>query len=201
MDAKEIRLEEDIRKINYYGLGKIRTRRNIFSDSEACIELEVMSLNSNKGPVLFRFFDLKLVKYFVTKLTRANFKRTGMEIKYGMKLIFFICLFFTTASYAADTADNYGRLLCINEDLLTEQEKGQEYDRLSFPAVSTGDPYILAVSFFNNKLYIITRENYVTQYEFKDVPFALYKTFINNKEKKGFYKSCIKDNYESIRIY
>lgn len=201
MDTKEIRQQQDIRKVNYYRLGKICTRRSIYNESEAFIELEVQSANSEKGPVLFRFFDVKLLKYFVTKLKSANFKRNAMEIKYGMKLLIMLCLFLSTASFASDTTENNTRALCINEDILSEQEKDAAYDRLSYPAVSTGDPYILAVSYFNNKLYVITREDYASQYEFEDVPYSLYKTFINSDEKKDFYKRCIKDYYESARIY
>lgn len=201
MDTKEIRQEQDIRKVNYYRLGKISTRRSIYNESEAFIELEVQSANSEKGPVLFRFFDVKLLKYFVTKLKSANFKRNAMEIKYGMKLLIMLCLFLSTASFASDTTENNTRALCINEDILSEQENDAAYDRLSYPAVSTGDPYILAVSYFNNKLYVITREDYASQYEFEDVPYSLYKTFINSDEKKDFYKRCIKDYYESARIY
>ena len=123
-----------------------------------------------------------------------------MEIKYCMKallifLLFIICLFAETKVNSADNS------LCIDEQILSEPERSPRYNLLSFPAVSTDDPYIIAASYFNNKMNIIVRENYVTQYEYSGVPYPVYKSFLNSEVIKEYFENCIKDYYEVSKVY
>ena len=204
MKLKEIKDEDDIRRINYYLLGKIVSRHYPFpEENPGLIDLEVTRTGNSKDPFLFRFYDNKLVQYFITKLSQANFKRERMKIKYGMKTALIIILFITAslslsaglshADYAAD---------CVNEKVLSENEKTPDYNFLSFPAIEVvDDPHILAISYFNSRLSIIVRENYVTQYEYLSVPYYIYKSFINSPSKNDYYKLCIKNVYESEKIY
>ena len=199
MPVKEIKTEEEIRKINYYLLGKIVSRTRHLSDENAWTDIEVESYNKNKMLRKFRFFDKRLLKYFVTKLKQANFRRKRMEIKFGsvMLLVFTLLLI---AFYPPDLfADTYRE--CVNEQILSEEEKNPAYNLLSFPAVSTGDPDIIAVSYFNNKINIITTENYVTQYEYSGVPYSVYRTFLNSPETKDYYERCIKERYDAVKVY
>jgi len=114
-----------------------------------------------------------------------------------MKTLLIIFLFLTTAAQA----DSGSNPLCIDEQILSEPEKSPAYNLLSFPAESTGDKYVIAISYFNNKMNIIVRENYVTQYEYSAVPFTVYKSFLYSEKKKDFYKKCIKDHYEVSKVY
>ena len=199
MTVKEIKTEEEIRKINYYVLGKIVSRTSHISDENVWTDIEVEPFNKNKMPRKFRFFDKRLLKYFVTKLKQANFRRKHMEIKFG-SVLFFIFALLLIASYPTDiSADTYQE--CINEQLLSEEEKNPAYNLLSFPAVSTEDPDILAVSYFNSKINIITTENYVTQYEYSGVPYSVYRTFLSSPETKDYYERCIKDRYDVVKVY
>jgi hypothetical protein len=123
-----------------------------------------------------------------------------VEIKYCMKtlliiLLFIICVFAETKVNSGDNS------LCIDEQILSEPERSPRYNLLSFPAVSTDDPYIIAASYFNNKMNIIVRENYVTQYEYSGVSYPVYKSFLNSEVKKDYYENCIKDYYEVSKVY
>ena len=72
---------------------------------------------------------------------------------------------------------------------------------MSFPAVSTDDPYFLAVSYFNSKMNLIVKENYVSQYEYIGVPFPIYKSFVYSANKKDYFENCIKDRYDALKVY
>ena len=114
-----------------------------------------------------------------------------------MNTFFIIFLLLTTAAHA----DSVNNPLCIDEQILSEPEKTPAYNLLSFPAESTGDKYVIAISYFNNKMNIIVRDNYVTQYEYSGVPFKVYKSFLYSVDKKEFYRKCIKDHYEVLKVY
>ncbi len=200
MAAKIISTEEEIRNINYYKLGKVRSFSNLLPENNEWIEIDVDYHGRKDIPQKFRFRDMKLLRYFVTKLSQANFKRAGMKIKYEMTVIILLCLFSSLIVTGRLHSEEITPV-CINEELLTGAEKTPVYNLLSFPAVSTGDPYVVAVSYFNNKINIITRENYVSQYQYSGVPYSVYKTFLNSEEKKDYYMRCIKDNYEVLKVY
>ena len=201
MAVKIISTEDQIRQVNYFILGKVLKMENHQSENNIWTDLEIEHQGKNKNSVKFRFNDYKLLKYFVTKLSQANFKKVGIKIKYGNTVLILILSLFLSAAFTYKEVSAETGPLCIDEGLLTEQEKNPGYNLLSFPAVSAGDPHILAVSYFNNKINIITRENYVTQYQYSGVPYTVYKTFLNSDDKKEYYNDCIKDRYEVIKVY
>jgi hypothetical protein len=139
MGIKEIREEEDIRRINYFSL---------------CMKIVILML-----------------------LIFTGFVKAG------------------TNTISQDYPD------CFDEEVITEAEKSPEYNLLSFPAIATDDPYILAVSYFNNKLNIIVRKNYVSQFEYSGVPYYIYKSFIFSSDKKEYFIRCIQDLYEEKKVY
>jgi len=201
MGIKEIS-EEDIRRINNYSLNRTISRKSTYSEgSSEFADLEVMQYKESKQPLTFRFYNIKLVKYFVTKLSQVNFKRVRMNIKYGMKIVILMLLIFTGYAKADTNNNSQDYSDCIDEEVITDAEKSPEYNLLSFPAIATEDPYILAVSYFNSKLNIILRKNYVSQYEYSGVPYYIYKSFITSPDKKDYFKRCIKDLYEAKKVY
>ena len=77
----EIKSEEDIRKINYYNFNKVLSKYETGPDNSTYLyELDVSRSNNRRGIYKFRFFDFKLMKYFISKLSKANFKRERMRI-------------------------------------------------------------------------------------------------------------------------
>jgi len=110
-------------------------------------------------------------------------------------LLLTIYVFAETIVHSADYS------LCVDEQILSEHEKSPGYNLLSFPAVSTDDPYFLAASYFNNKMNIIVKENYVSQYKYLGVPYTVYKSFLNSEIKKDYFEECIKDRYDAIKVY
>ena len=112
-----------------------------------------------------------------------------------------IFLFFIIYVFAETTVHSQDNLSCVNEEILSEAEKNPGYNLLSFPAVSTDDPYFLAASYFNNKMNIIVKEDYVSQYEYLGVPYAVYKSFLNSEVKKDYFEKCIMDRYDALKVY
>ena len=110
-----------------------------------------------------------------------------------LPIIFFI--------FSVSNVKSENNFPCIDEEILTETEKSPDYNLLSFPAVSTDDPYFLAVSYFNSKMNLIVKENYVSQYEYLGVPFPIYKSFLYSADKKDYFEKCIKDRYDALKVY
>ncbi len=110
-------------------------------------------------------------------------------------LLFIFCIFAVNVVYSAEN------FTCIDEEILSEQERSQKYNLLSFPAVPVDHPYIIATSYFNNKMDILVRENYVTHFEYSGVPYQVYKSFLNSEAKKDYYEKCIAGNYEVRKLY
>ena len=129
------------------------------------------------------------------------YSKSSCWIRRNMKILLIIFYLLITASIAETKVNPADNSLCVDEQILSEPEKSPGYNLLSFPAVSTGDPYILAISYFNNKMNIITSENYVTQYEYSGVPYTVYKSFLNSEVKKDYFEKCIKDYYEVSKVY
>ena len=103
--------------------------------------------------------------------------------------------------FGAATVHSQDNLLCIDEQILSEPEKSPGHNLLSFPAVPTDDPYFIAASYFNNKMNIIVKEDYVSQYEYLGVPYTVYKSFLNSELKNDFFEKCIKDRYDALKVY
>ena len=147
MGIKEIS-EEDIRRINYYSLNRTISRKSTYSEgSSELADLRVMQYKESKQPLTFRFYNIKLVKYFVTKLSQVNFKRVRTNMKYGIKIVILMLLIFTGSAKADTNNNSQDYSDCIDEEVITDAEKSPEYNLLSFPAIATDDPYILAISF------------------------------------------------------
>ena len=113
-------------------------------------------------------------------------------------LIFLLFIIFIFQGTAVNSAENSS---CVDEQILSEQEKTARFNNLSFPAVPIDDPYIIATSYFNSKMDILVKENYVTHFEYSGVPYPVYKSFLNSEAKKDFYEKCITDNYEVRKLY
>ena len=77
----EIKSEEDIRRINYYNLCKVLSKYESGPNNSTYLyEIDVSRSNNRRGIYKFRFFDYKLMKYFISKLSKANFKKERMRI-------------------------------------------------------------------------------------------------------------------------
>ena len=80
----EVKTEEDIDRINYYSLNKVIYKKEAnLADSKYLYALEVSRSNNREGLFKFIFYDFKLMKYFISKLSKANFKRERMKIDYN----------------------------------------------------------------------------------------------------------------------
>lgn len=125
-----------------------------------------------------------------------------MQIKYCIKTILLFCFFLTVSTQlmAEELSGDY-TTDCVDESIISEEDRSPDYNLLSFPAVSTDDPYIVAASYFNSKLSVIVREDFVSQYEYSNVPYYIYKSFINSGSVKDYYNRCIKNVYESVKVY
>ena len=104
-------------------------------------------------------------------------------------------------SYSLALEDNGSHVECIDDRVVTEEDENPECNLLSIPAREVTDPYVFAVSYFNYKMNIILRENIVSEFAYYDVPFYIYKSFMNSDSKEIYWEYCIKDVYKYELIY
>ena len=117
-------------------------------------------------------------------------------ISYG-KLILLVLLLSAANSFALEDQPVPS---CRDDRVVTEKDEEPECNLLSIPAREIDDPYVFAASYFNYKMNIILRENVVSEYAYYDVPYYIFKSFMNSDSKESYWKYCIKDkfNYEII---
>ena len=77
----EIKSEEDIKKFNYYKLGKVISKKEFTKlENGYLFEVTISSSVITDRIYKIRFCDLKLMKFFISKLSKANFKRKRMGL-------------------------------------------------------------------------------------------------------------------------
>ena len=114
-------------------------------------------------------------------------------------LILFILIL--TAGSSSAQQKNESSAGCSDDSVVTENDKKPECNLLSIPAREVDDEYIYAASYFNSRMNIILRENVVSEFAYSDVPYYIYKSFMNADSKESYWKNCIKDKYAYDFIY
>ena len=77
----EIKSEDVLKKFNFYKLGRVISKKEFPNfDHGYLFELDITSSVINNRLYKIRFCDLKLMKFFISKLSKANFKRKRMEL-------------------------------------------------------------------------------------------------------------------------
>jgi len=122
-----------------------------------------------------------------------------MIIKSSGILFLFILLLTSVYANAGEADESYTS--CRDDTVVTEVDTNPECNLLSFPAREIDDPYVFAASYFNYKMNIILRENVVSEFAYLDVPYYIYKSFMNADSKETYWENCIKDKYNRELIY
>ena len=155
-----------------------------------------------KTLIKFMFNDFKMVKYFISKLSGASFRANNMKIKdiFGVSIILIFFLLATTSLGLSDPRPGE-YFNCIDSEIIAEQGINENCDILSIPAREVEDPYIFAISYFNSKMNVIVDENLVSQYEYFEVPFYIYESFMNAVSKEDYWNRCINGVYDYRLVY
>ena len=111
-------------------------------------------------------------------------------------LIIYILFILTVYSSAEQTYNS-----CVDKTVVTQTDTDPACNLLSIPAKEVTDPYVFAVSYFNSRLNLILRENVVSEFAYYDVPYYIYKSFMNAGSKESYWKNCIKDIYNYDVVY
>ena len=78
---KKIGSEEEVESINYYSLGKIISAvEKETPETDYVYRLDVSRPGNNEAEYRFCFSKFQLMKYFVSKLSKANFRKQRMKI-------------------------------------------------------------------------------------------------------------------------
>ncbi len=79
----EIKSEEEINKFNYYKLGQVKSKKEFPKvENGFLFELIISSSITKNRLYKIRFYNEKLMKFFISKLSKANFKRKRLKIKF-----------------------------------------------------------------------------------------------------------------------
>lgn len=114
-------------------------------------------------------------------------------------IILFFLLFLSVNSSAEQVNESYTE--CKDGRVVTERDMKPECNLLSIPAREIDDKYIFAASYFNNTMNIILRENLVSEFAYQDVPFYIYKSFMNSDSKESYWENCINEIYDYEIVY
>ena len=203
MKIIEIKTVDHIKKQKYHELGRIVSAGESQVSSDVyTYDIILEKKRDNKNLIKFRFNDFKMVKYFISKLSGAHFRANIMRIKdiFGVSIILIFFLFITT-SIAISDPQPHDFSECIDSQIIAEQGINEDCNILSIPAREVEDPYVFAISYFNSKMNVIVDENLVSQYEYFDVPFYIYESFMNARSKEEYWKRCINGTYDYRLVY
>ena len=203
MKIIEIKTEEDIKRQNYNNFGKIVSSLKLTSSrSEYIFDIILKYRSKTKKTVKLRFKDFKMVKYFISKHSKVNFRNKNMNLKNIFGLLILIIVFSLPVApvlSAEEPSQDYS--VCIDSMVVAEGDASPDCNLLSIPAREVEDPFIQAISYFNSKMNVILLENIVSQYEYYDVPFYIYESFMNSVSKEEYWKECIEGFYNYSIVY